>query len=227
MGNVIGELLPLVVALATGPLPVIALMLILAAESATVKGLAFIAGRVAGLVLLVVGGLVIASVVGRPDLGHRAHPSPVVSVIRIVLGVLLLALALRMWLRRSATHDAGPSRLATRIDGITTPRSFGLGLAVTAIDPASLSIGILVGVDVAAARLSTPADVTVVVVFLLMATVNITVPMLAYLVGGDAARRRLSALKAWLQDNEKTVMMVLFLMVGAILIGRGIRDLLG
>jgi threonine/homoserine/homoserine lactone efflux protein len=227
MGNVIGELFPLVVALATGPLPVIALMLILASEGATAKGLAFVAGRMTGLAVLAVGALVIASAVGHPDLGHRAHPSPVVSIVRIVLGVLLLGLAVRMWRRRSATADGGPSRLARQIDGITTPRSFGLGLAVTAIDPASLSIGVLVGVDVAAGRLSTPADIVVVIAFLLMATVNITVPMLAYLVGGDAARRKLSALKEWLQTNEKTVMMVLFLMIGAILIGRGIRDLVG
>lgn len=227
MGGVIGELFPLAVALATGPLPIIALTLILASDGAAAKGLGFVGGRMAALAVLIGGALVIASAVGDPDLGHRAHPSPVVSIIRIVVGVALLALAARMFLRRGGTAGAEPSRLARHVDGVSARGSFGLGVAVTAIDPASLSIGVLVGVDVAAAKTAAPSDVAVVVVFVIVATVNVTVPLLAYLVGGDAARRRLSALREWLQTNEKTVMMVLFIMIGAILIGRGIRDLSG
>lgn len=227
MGNLIGELFPLAVALATGPLPIIALMLILASDGATAKGLAFVGGRIAGLAALVVAALVIASAVNDPSLGHRTHPSPVVSIIRIVVGVVLLALAVRMWLRRGVAPSGEPSRLVRHVDGITTRGSFGLGLAVTAIDPASLSIGLLVGVDIAAARMAVPTDVAFVVGFVLVATLNVLVPLLAYLVGGDAARRKLSALKEWLQTNEKTVMMVLFIMIGAILVGRGIRDLTG
>lgn len=227
MGSVIGELFPLAVALATGPLPIIALTLILASDGATAKGLGFVGGRVTGLVVLVGAALVIASALGDPDLGHRAHPSPTVSIIRIVVGVILLALAARMFLRRGRAASGEPSRLARHVDGVSARGSFGLGLAVTAIDPASLSIGVLVGVDIAAARMNAPTDVAFVVVFVLVATVNVTVPLLAYLVGGEAARSKLSSLREWLQTNEKTVMMVLFIMIGAILIGRGVRALSG
>lgn len=225
MDNLIGELFPLAVALATGPLPIIALMLILASDGATAKGLGFVGGRIAGLAVLVGGALVIASLVDDPDLGHRAHPSAVVSIIRIAVGVLLVGLAVRMWLRRGLVPSGEPSKLARRVDGASPGGAFGLGLAVTAIDPASLSIGVLVGFDIAAARAGTPTAVAFAVAFVLLATVNVTLPLLAYLVGGDTARRKLAALKVWLQTNEKTVMMVLFLMIGAILIGRGIRDL--
>lgn len=227
MGSVIGELFPLAVALATGPLPIIALTLILASDGARAKGLGFVGGRMAGLAVLVAAGLVIASAFDTPDIGHRAHPSSAVSIVRIVVGVALLALAARMWRRRGVAPGGEPSRLARRVDGVSTAGSFGLGVAVTAVDPASLSIGVLVGLDIAAARMGARADVAVAAAFVVVATVNVVVPLLAYLVGGDAARRTLTALKGWLQDNEKTVMMVLFVMVGAILIGRGIRDLAG
>ena len=227
MGGVIGELFPLAVALATGPLPIIALMLILASDGATAKGFGFVGGRMTGLAVLIGGALVIASAVDDPGPGHRAYPSPVVSIIRIVVGVALLALAARMFLRRGTTPSGEPSRLARHVDGVSARGSFGLGLAVTAIDPASLSIGVLVGVDIAAARMSAPGDVAFVMVFVVAATVNVTVPLLAYLVGGEAARTKLTALREWLQANEKTVMMVLFVMIGAILIGRGIRALSG
>lgn len=227
MGGLIGELLPLAVALATGPLPIIALMLILTSDGAKAKGTAFVSGRVAGLTLLVVAGLVIASTLHTHSSGMRAHPSVAVSIVRIVVGVLLLGLAIRIWRHRSTAASGEPSRLVRHVDGASTPGSFGLGLAVTAVDPASLSIGVLVGFDIAAARMGAPRDAALVAAFVLAATLNVIVPLLAYLLGGDTARRGLAALKDWLQVNEKTVMMVLFIMVGAILIGRGIRDLAG
>lgn len=227
MGNLIGEILPLAVALAAGPLPIVAVMLILASEGARAKGVAFVGGRLAGLGLLVGGALAIFSVIDDPTLGHRGHPAPAMSIGRIVIGVVLIGLAARMWHRRGAESDGQPSPLVRRVDGLSVRGSFGMGLAVTAIDPASLSVGVLVGLDIAAARLPVATGVLVAVAFVLASTVTVTGPLLAYLVGGEGARRRLADLKGWLLANEKTVMMVLFLMIGAILIGRGIRELAG
>jgi hypothetical protein len=227
VGNALGELLPLAVALAVGPLPIIAIMLILTSEGARSKGVAFVGGRLVGLVLLVGAALVIFSAINDPTLGHRGHPSPVVSSLRIAVGVVLIGLAARMWRRRGAESDGQPSPLVRRVDGLTVRGSFGMGLAVTGIDPASISIGILVGLDIAAARLPVVADVIFVVAFVLASTVTVTGPVLAYLAGGEAAQRRLSGLKGWLLKNEKTVMMVLFVLIGAMLIGRGIRELAG
>lgn len=227
MGNAIGELLPLAVALAAGPLPIIAVMLILASDNARSKGVAFVGGRLVGLGLFVGAALVIFSIIDDPALGHRGHPTPAVSILRIAVGVVLIGLAARMFHRRNAKSNGQPSALVRRVDGLTVRGSFGLGLAITAIDPASISIGVLVGLDIAAARLSVATDVLFVVVFLLLSTVTVTGPVLAYVAGGEAARRWLAGLKGWLLTNEKTVMMVLFVLIGAMLIGRGIRELAG
>jgi threonine/homoserine/homoserine lactone efflux protein len=227
VGNAIGELLPLAVALAVGPLPIIAVMLILASEGARSKGVAFAGGRLVGLVLLVSAALVIFSAIDDPALGHHGHPAPAVSILRIAVGVVLIGLAARMWRRRGAESNGQPSPLVRRVDGLTVRGSFGMGLVVTAIDPASISIGVLVGLDIAAARMPVVTDVIFAVAFVLASTVTVTGPVLAYLAGGEAARRRLSGLKGWLLTNEKTVMMVLFVLIGAMLIGRGIRELAG
>jgi hypothetical protein len=215
----------LAVALAVGPLPIIAMMLILTSESARPKGIAFVCGRLVGLLLFVGGALVIFTAINDPNMGHRGHPTPVVSILRIVVGVVLIGLAVRIWRRRGAESNGQPSPLVRRVDGLTVRGSFGMGLAVTAIDPASISIGVLVGLDIAAARLSVVNDVIFTVAFILLATVTVTGPLLAYLAGGDGAQRRLASLKGWLLANEKTVMMVLFVLIGAMLIGRGIREL--
>ena len=225
MGKAIGEILPLAVALAAGPLPVIAIMLILVSEDAKAKGVGFVFGRLAGLALIVAAGLVIFTLIDDPALAHRDHPRPGMSVARIVIGVLLIGLAYRMWRRRN--EPARPSALTRRVDGLTAKSSVGLGLLVSVVDPASISLGFLSGVDIAAARLPVPAAVLVAAAFVAVSTVTITVPLAAYLAGGQAVRDRLVGVKAWLQSNEKAVMMVLFLLIGAMLIGRGIRDLAG
>ena len=225
MGKAIGEILPLAVALAAGPLPVIAIMLILVSDEAKAKGVGFVFGRIAGLTLIVAVGLVIFSLIDDPGLADRDHPRPAMSVARIVIGVLLIALAYRMWRRRN--EPSKPSLLTRRVDGLTTSGSVGLGLLVSVVDPASISLGFLAGVDIAAARLPIATDVMVAAAFIALSTVTITVPLAGYLAGGQAVRARLVGVKGWLQSNEKAVMMVLFLLIGAMLIGRGIRDLAG
>lgn len=226
MGTAIGEILPLAVALAAGPLPIIAIMLILVSEDARAKGVGFVVGRIAGLALIVTVGLVIFTLIDDPALGHRnGHPRPAISVARIVVGVVLIALAYRMWRRRN--EPSRPSALTRRVDGLTAKGSVGLGLTVSVVDPASLSLGFLCGVDIAAARLPVPTAVVVVAAFVAVSTLTITVPLTGYLAGGQAARDRLVGVKSWLQSNEKAVMMAVFLLIGAMLIGRGIRDLAG
>jgi threonine/homoserine/homoserine lactone efflux protein len=227
VGTAIGELLPLAVALAAGPLPIIAVMLILASDGARSKGVAFVGGRLVGLILFVGAALVILSAIDDPTLGHRGHPAPAASIVRIVVGVVLILLAARMWLRRNAPSSGQPSPLVRRVDGLTTSGAFGMGLVVTLIDPASISIGVLVGLDIAAARLPVTTEVIVAVAFVIVSTVTVTGPVLAYLAGGEAARRALTGLKSWLLAHEKTVMMVLFVVIGAMLIGRGIHELAG
>jgi hypothetical protein len=225
VGKAIGEILPLAVALAAGPLPIIAIMLILVSDDARTKGVGFVFGRIAGLALIVAAGLVIFSWIDDPALADPAHPRPAMSVARIVIGVLLIALACRMWLRRN--EPSRPSLLTRRVDGLTAKGSVGLGLLVSVVDPASISLGFLTGVDIAAARLPVPTAVVVAAAFVALSTVTITVPLAGYLAGGQAVRARLVGVKGWLQSNEKAVMMVLFLLIGAMLIGRGIRDLAG
>ena len=223
MGTAIGEILPLAVALAVGPLPVIAIMLILVSDNAAAKGIGFVVGRIVGLAVIVVVGLVVFRLIDDPSLGHQSHPRPAISVARIVIGMLLILLAYRNWRQRN--EPSKPSALTRRVDGLTATSSVGLGLMVSVIDPASLSLGFLCGVDIGAARPSVPTAVVVVVAFVIVSTLTVTVPLAGYLAGGEPVRTRLAGLKTWLQTNEKAVMMVIFLMVGALLIGRGIRDL--
>jgi hypothetical protein len=225
VGTAIGEILPLAVALAVGPLPIIAIVLILVSDNAKAKGAGFVFGRVAGVALLVVVGMVVASLLNDPKMSSGGHPPTVASVARIVLGIALVALAGRKWHRRA--EESKPSPVASRVDRLSVRGSVGMGLAVSVADPSCLFVAFLSGFDIAGARQPGMTDVIVVIVFVALATISVTVPLAGYLVGGQSARDRLMGAKGWLLANENAVMIVLFLLVGAMLVGRGIRDLAG
>jgi len=222
----IGELLPFAVAMAISPMFVIVVVLILVSDGARAKGLAFVGGRILGVALIlgVVSAVFLA--IGGHHVAHEGPPSPTASIIRMLVGVALIVLAARMFRNRPKPgEEPPPSALMRRVDGLTAPRAFVMGLLLSFLDPASLSLGFVAGLDLAEAGVPLAASLAIAVGFVLIATVTVTVPLVIYLVGGSAAEAKLGDVKTWLVTNEKTVMMVLFLIIGVVMISRGIRAL--
>ena len=83
------------------------------------------------------------------------------------------------------------------------------------------------GAGAAVAGLALPASEAVVslLVFVIIASLTIAVPVIYYLIGGDAARTRLDTVKEWLALHNDAVMTVLFLVLGVNLISKGIPPL--
>lgn len=102
-----------------------------------------------------------------------------------------------------------------------------MGVLVCVVDPSCVALGLLAGVDIAGAKAPVSTAVLIAVGFVLVSTVTVTVPLLVYLAGGQAAQRKIAGVKEWLLSNEQAVMMVLLFVIGAMLVGRGIRDLAG
>ncbi len=65
------------------------------------------------------------------------------------------------------------------------------------------------------------------VIFILIASISVIVPVLYFLIAGEAAAKTLEGWKAWLQTNNATVMIVVFLVLGAMLAGNGLGGLIG
>jgi hypothetical protein len=53
----------------------------------------------------------------------------------------------------------------------------------------------------------------------------VAIPVIAYLVARDTMRGPLDSMKAWLQENNATVMSALILVIGVVLVGKGISGL--
>ena len=68
-------------------------------------------------------------------------------------------------------------------------------------------------------------DVVVVLVFVLIAVSTVVGPVVVYRFAGDRAQPILDGLRSWLARNNAVVMGTLMLVIGVLLIGKGISAL--
>lgn len=217
MGGAIGAILGEAVAVAISPVPIIALILMLFSRAAARNGLLFAAGWLAGL--LGVGLIVIAIGVDSSE-GGEADGG---GILKIVIGVLFLSMAERRWSRRPREDEeaAVPGWMAA-VDHLTAPRALGLGLLLTVANPKNLALTVAAAASISGAGLGFGEEVGVLAVFVAIASLTIVVPVAAYLAAPDRVGPELTALKAWLTRHDAAVMTVLFLVLGAKLLGDGI-----
>ena len=108
------------------------------------------------------------------------------------------------------------------IDAFTPAKALGFGFLLSALNPKNLTLAAAAGIvvdDAVAAGGSAPA---LIIVFTIIASLSIAVPVLYTLVGGEGAKRTLEGWRTWLAANNAAVMAVLFVVIGAKLVGTGL-----
>ena len=112
MRQAIGDVLPLAIAAAISPFPIIGVVLMLVTPRGRVNGSMFILGWIAGLVVVGAIGLAIAGGSGASDHGS---PSDTANLFQIGLGTALLVFAIRAW-RKRPKADEEPTMLIAGLE---------------------------------------------------------------------------------------------------------------
>ena len=220
MGPVIGEILPFALGIAISPVPIIAVILLLMSSRARSTSVWFMFGWLAGIIVAIVVFTALASIIPQDDADES---NPIGGVIKIVLGLLLLFLAVRVWLGRPKEgEEATLPKWMSTIDSLSAARSFGLGFVLAAVNPKNLVLAIGAGYAIGTAGLSTGEIVIVILIFVLIAGSTVLIPVLALLIAGERARAPLTSMRVWLVANNATIMAILLLVLGVALIGEGI-----
>src|ERR1700722_9817412 len=94
MGQAIGQVLACGIGVTLSPVPIIAVVLMLATPRGRVDGPAFLAGWVTGLA---VAGTIVLLLASGASASRSGAPADWVSVVKILLGILLLLLAVKQW----------------------------------------------------------------------------------------------------------------------------------
>lgn len=222
MGSAIGDTLPLALGIAISPIPIIAAILMLLSPKARGTSVGFLIGWVLGIVVAVVVFTLLSGLIPASDPNAA---KPIAGTIKIVLGALLLLLALRQWRSRPKNGEAAAlPKWMGAIDSMTAGRGFVLAFILAAVNPKNLLLAAGAGVAIGTAGLSAGSTTVVIAVFVLVACCSVAIPVIGYLVAANALRGPLDSLRGWLVQNNATVMAVLLLVIGVVLIGKGIAS---
>jgi len=212
--------LPFAVGVAISPMPIVAMVLMLITPRAKPNGFSFLAGWVVGVAAL---GAVVLAVAGPSNPTDNGMPATWTSWLKLVLGLLLVALAVKEWRARPAAgDDIAMPKWMSALDDFTPVKASGMAVVLAAVNPKNLLLIVGGATVVAQTQISGVEQAVAWAVFTVIATVGVAFPMGIYLFMGDRAAGTLDGLKNWMARNNTAVMAVLLVIIGVKLIGDAI-----
>ena len=125
MGDVIVELLPLIVGATVVPLYLIVVLFLLQSKDGLVTILGFVAGGIAmRLAQGLLFGLVFGAAMGAPSEDGQRF---IVSTLLLIVGILLLVTAVKKW-QKEEDPDAPSPRWMTAISNLSAVKAVGAGM---------------------------------------------------------------------------------------------------
>lgn len=224
LATVIGEILPLTLAIAVSPLTIVAVILMLLSPNARRTGIGFLLGWGIGIVVPVTVFVLVAGAL--PPKTGSGGPDPIRAIIQFVLAALLLLLAVVQWRRRPepGAEPALPTWMSA-IDSFTFARALGLGLLLSIPRPKNLLIAASAGMLIGGAGLSSAPAAIATAVFVLCAVSTVLIPVVAYLLAAERLRAPMEALREWLARENAVITTVLLVVIGVLMIGKGLGSL--
>jgi hypothetical protein len=220
MGSAVGMTLPLAVGVAISPLPIIALILLLVGPRARTSGAAFVVGWLAGLGVVGTVGLVVADSAGAVA---SAKPAGWVNAAQLCIGLALLGLAVRGWLRRPADDDDhDPPRWMATIDSFSVSRALMFGILFSGVKPKNLLLTLGAASLIAETGIAWGQQAIALGIFVLIGSLGVLAPVAIYVSLGANAARVLDDITTWMIRYNAVIMAVLFLVFGAVLVGDAI-----
>lgn len=209
------ELLLIGTVITIGPLHNTAFILMLSSPRGVRAGLAFILGWLATLVLVI--ALVLLATGGDPPARDTA-PSNAALAVRLVLGVVLVVYGERK--RRRGTMPRSTPQWMARLDHVSgwTAAGFGAFLQPWGM----VAVG---ATTVVQAKLTSFASYFALMGYILLATSTILAMELYSTFKPDAARARLTALRAWIEGHQDQTIVSVSLLLGLWLAGNAIYEL--
>jgi threonine/homoserine/homoserine lactone efflux protein len=209
---VVLDLLLIGLGIALEPFPLTAFILVLGAEKGIWKGLAFILGWLACLVV-VIAAVILAT--GNSPPKPQTVPSTAALAVKLAVGVTLILIALRK--KRRMGRPRKPAAWLAKLDRLSLVSVAGLAAF---LQPWTL---VAAGATtITQAKLATAGSFLVLVLFCLLATSTFLYLELYATFARSGADATLKRLRDWLSAHQDQVVIVVFLLLGFWLAGESI-----
>jgi hypothetical protein len=223
LGQAIGQILPLAVGAAISPVPIIASVLLLLTPRGASTGTAYVVGWLLGLVAL---GAIILLIAHPAGASSHGKPATWVSLLELVLGVLVLLAALGQWRSRPRGSAEPPTpKWMETIESFNVIKAFAVGLFLGAFNPKNIPLTIAAAATIAGTGISSGSQAVVLLVFAVVGTIGVAVPLAIDVAMGARSEQLLDHLRHWLARNNPVIMTVLLVVIGSKIIGDAISGL--
>jgi hypothetical protein len=195
--------------------------MILMSSGARTNAPAFLLGWILGILAV---GLAVFLAPGIET--ARGDPTALSGMLRIIMGTTLLLLSVRQWRQRSEPgQPAEIPKILAHLDKIGLAQSLITGFVLSGATPKNLVLAAAGAAMIDASRLNPGEQTVALLVFTTIASLTIAIPIATYFLARQSAGLILSVWKDWLIENNMTIIMVLLLVFGTLLIGRGMNIL--
>jgi len=223
IGQAIGEVLAFGVGVALSPLAIVALVVMLVSRGGARPAWAFAAAWVLSLGLLSTLVLLLAD---GADASASGAPATWVSVVKIVVGVLLVLFGVREWRSRgSGEAEGAPPGWMRRLDDVTVARAAGLAAAFNLVKPKNLLLAIGAGVAVAQVGASPAGQASALAVFVVLGSTGLAIPLAIHVLMPRRGSDLLIGLRDWMVRENAPIIAVLSLVIAAKLLGDALISL--
>jgi len=202
------------------PVSVVTVTILLTMPAGMRRAVAFVVGWL--LAIVVIGAFVVVYVQDQDFSSHTTTPSRLASAAEILVGCVVVALSARALARR---RRGGPaSAELPKWLGRLDETGWFMALPVGAF-MLTYSLTVAAALEVLKADVSTAEAVLAFVVFAAASIVTIAAPIVLVLVAPERAEERLADWRRWLLGNSRTIGLYALIVIGVILIARGVHDL--
>ena len=176
--------------------------------------------------MLSIGVIVLAAASGTFALRRslRGEQLTAIAIAGIVLGGVLVISAIVAW-RRSGHAPPRRKSWLDSLGSLGPLAAFGVGFAM-GFRPKALVLGAAAGLGLASNSLTQTEDAIAVGFYIVISASTVAVPVIWTLVSPDRMEPRLVRWRGWLDRHGDLVTAVITMIIGVVVMGAGIADLL-
>jgi hypothetical protein len=219
VGHLLLQILPVAVAIAVNPVPIIAAIVMTATERPVTNGLAYLSALIA--VSYGFGAVVLILFHGTA-LGTGTRTGHFILVLWLLVGLAFLAALVVLLVRRPKPGDAGREPGWMRWIGRLGP----LGAAVVGVMLVNYEMEAPALSDILASGVTQAAAFVALAVFVAVAVSTSVAPIVAYIAAPSAVGAFLERLKGWLARHNRPILMAVFAAIGVLYTFKGAVGLL-
>ena len=220
MWTAIGDALPLATGLALSPLAVITGIVLLLGRSGRIKTAMFGLGW-----LIAIGAIATVAywVVEAADDVAAEETAAGVDILQLLFALLFLALALVSWRKRPRRDEpTRENKLLRRLNDIGVLGALGLGLAQGIVVIKNIPLALGAGARIGEAGVEGTSAVVALLLFALVSSAGILVPLVVAVVGGHRLDTPLWAARDWLEANTSPITITVLAVLSAYFLGQGL-----